>query len=226
MNRRGMLGLAAGLILLTGCAHEGAWSIEKILGWDEESGWKQGKVSAATPRIAEKVDDLGRKIIARNSFTGLDPFFNTIGVPENVLFHNGPDKLYVSEGLVIACRNEAEMAAVLCSELGKMIAEQRQARALGREKDPQPVVRVAPNGLQSGEVASQPSTIPSVGPAGQDAATTHDPVALAKDLLQGAGFDPSELDRIAPLLKSTPRGEALRKQMAGSAPTPTWVNTK
>jgi predicted Zn-dependent protease len=226
MNRRGMLGLAAGLLLLTGCTHDGTWTIEKILGWDEESGWKQGKVSAATPRIAEKVDDLGRKIIARNSFTGLDPFFNTIGVPENVLFHSGADKLYVSEGLVNACHNEAEMAAVLCSELGKMIAEQRQARALGREKDPHPVIQVAANGLPAGEVASQPSLIPAVGPDNRDAATTHDPVALAKDLLNGAGFDPVELDRVASLLKPTPRGEALRKQMAGTAPAPIWVNTK
>ena len=228
MNRRGMLGLAAGLVLLTGCAHEGEWSIEKILGWDEASGWKQGKVAPATIRVTEKVEDLGRLILARNAFTGLgDVLITTIGVPENVLFHNGPGQLFVSEGLVNACHNEPEMAAVLCSELGKMIAEQRQARALGRDKDPHPLVTVAPNGLTAGEVASQPSVIPAVGPDSRDASTTtHDPVALAKDLLRGAGFDPGELDRIASLLKPTPRGEALRKQMAGTAPTPTWVNTK
>jgi hypothetical protein len=40
--------------------------------------------------------------------------------------------------------------------------------------------------------------------------------------MRGAGYDPAELDRVAPLLKQSDRGAILRKQLSGSAPAPKW----
>jgi hypothetical protein len=53
-------------------------------------------------------------------------------------------------------------------------------------------------------------------------ATTADAAAAARDLMKGAGFDPVELDRVAPLLKQSARSVALRNQIGGSAPPPKW----
>jgi predicted Zn-dependent protease len=219
MKRRATLGLAAGLLFLTGCMTDGEWSVEKVLGWDTP---RQPKFSPASLQVAERVEGLGRRIVAQNTFTGLDPLFHTIGVPESMLFHRGTSELYVSEGLVRKCKTEAELAAVLCAELGRMMAEKRLARNLGRDKDTIPEVALPGGGLGSdgtraAEVASQEKKT-----ARDPAETQADPVQLAKELLTGAGFDPAELDRVEPLLKQTDRGDVLHKQMAGSAPAPTW----
>jgi hypothetical protein len=46
---------------------------------------------------------------------------------------------------------------------------------------------------------------------------------LARDMLKGAGFDdPTAMDQVQPLLKQSDRGAAIRKQMSGSSPAPSW----
>ena len=80
--------------------------------------------------VAERVELLGRRLVAQNTFLGIDPLFTTVGgrevgERELVLFHNGTEQLYISEGLVTKCQSDAELAAVLCSELGQMVAEKR-----------------------------------------------------------------------------------------------------
>lgn len=227
MKHSRMLVLAAGLGLLVGCVHDGEWTVEKMLGWDGPEAWKQGKVSVASIQVAERVEDLGRRIIAQNTFTGLEPLFHTLGVPEAVLFHRGTGELWISEGLVKKCKSEAELAALLCAELGQMIAEKRSAQRVGRDKEPIPDTGApagnGADGLQVGTVASEEK---SAAAKGRDASQVlaNDPATLARELLRGAGFDPAEFDRAAPLLKSSGRGETLRKQVVGSGPVPTWVN--
>ena len=211
MLRRTAIGLTAGLLGLTGCAHDGAWaSLEEVLGWEKVRTPKPPKFAPASLQAAERVETLGRRIIAQNTFTGLDPLFHTIGVSESALFHQGTAQLYVSEGLVAKCKTEAELAAVLCTELGQMMAEQRAGRAVGRDDDPIRDVNAAPS--QPREPQPKDGALPPPG----------DPVKLARELMRGAGFDPAELDRIEPLLKQSDRGAILRKQMAGTAPAPKW----
>lgn len=86
--------------------------------------------------VAERVEMLGRKIIVQNTFTGIEPQIFTIGVKESVLFHRSSEELFISEGLVNKCKTEAELAAVLCAELGQMVAEKRTAKMTGRDVDP------------------------------------------------------------------------------------------
>ena len=40
--------------------------------------------------------------------------------------------------------------------------------------------------------------------------------------MRGAGYDPVDLDHVAPLLKQSDRGLAIKKQMSGSAQAPRW----
>lgn len=225
MNRRAALGLVTGLVALpglTGCLTDGGGTVarvEKFLGWDDP---KAPKFSPASVQTARRVDELGHRIIAQNTFTGLDPLFHCVHVPESVLFHRGSAELYVSDGLVAQCKNDAELAAVLCAELGHMMAEKGHARRLGRDESTIPDVALPGggtagfDGTRAAELAAQQRTARPLPAEPADA------TKVAKDLLHGAGFDPAELDRVEPLLKQTDRAGALRKQMAGSAPAPTW----
>ena len=120
MNRRVALGLAPGLLFLSGCLHNGEWGLGTL--FDRDNSPRAPEVKPASIQTAQRVESLGRRIIAQNTFTGLDPLFHTAGVPESVLFHRGTGELYISEGLVDQCRTDDELAAVLCAELGRMMA--------------------------------------------------------------------------------------------------------
>jgi hypothetical protein len=218
MGRRVAAVAAAVALGFTGCLNDMQRDFDRLVRRDAVRTPKAPKVAPASVETAQRVEDLGRQIIAQNTFTGLDPILHTMGVPEPVLFHRGTAELFISEGLVKQCKTTDELAAVLCSELGKMMAEKRLARGVGRDKDPIPSVALPDTGFnaegtRAAELALQQQPL-KPGDA--------DPVLLAKDLLRGAGFDPAELDRAEPLLKQSSRGEDLEKQMSGSAPAPTW----
>ncbi|MDB5311625.1 MAG: hypothetical protein JWO38_5827 [Gemmataceae bacterium] len=225
MNRRAALRLLTGVFCstgLTGCLTDGEWTVEKVLGWDDPKTPKGPKIPRGQIQMAERVEVLGRKIIAQNTFTGLDPLFNTLGMSDLVLFHRGTAELFISEGLVKRCKTEPELAAVLCSELGQMMAEKQSARGVGRDKDPVPDTSLPDSGLGTkGPKAAEVGRLEKKDPVGSPPAPG-ETAKLARQLLQGAGFDPAELGRVEPLLKQSDRGEALQKQMAGSALAPTW----
>lgn len=219
MNRRAALRLVAALTApaaLSGCLSDGEWTVEKVLGWDDPKRPQPPKVSADYLRTAERVEDVGRQVLALNPFTGLDPLFHTQGGAARILFHRGTAELVISEGLAKECRTDEELAAVLCSELGQMVAEHRGARRVGRDGD---AIRELPSDTPAGlgggaEVAGAKASRGADGSA--------DPGVIAGELLRGAGYDPAALGRVARLIKPTPESEALRKQMAGSAAPPTW----
>jgi hypothetical protein len=242
MNRRAALGLAAGLACVTGptgCTDRNfldrEWSLSRTLGWEPDNRVKTpdpSKYPRPDLQVAERVENMGRRIVAQNTFTGLDPLFHTLGVKEPLLFHRGTGQLFVSEGLVDRCKTDAELAAVLCSELGQMIAEQQAARRVGRNTDPIPDVSF-PSSTDAGGIAGDQTRLAELAyhekkygrrqPVPSSAnSTPTDPAQLARDLLKGAGFEPGELDRAEPLIREAGRSDALRKQMAGSAPSPAW----
>jgi hypothetical protein len=234
MNR--FTAVAAGALLLsTGCTHDGDWTFRKAMGWDDPKPrvvMPTSKEIAAMPpvplEISARVENLGRTIIAKNTFTGIDPLFTAIGVAESVLFHRGTEQLFISQGLVEKCQSDAELAAVLCSELGQMVAEKRSAKAVGRDRDPIPDSMTGGTPLYGGggaydaarqaELAYHERRFPKDG----SRLEAVDAITTARDLLKGAGYSPSELDRVEALLKQSERGEKLRKQMGGSAPAPEW----
>jgi len=218
MDRRAAIGFACGLLLICGCTHTGTLSVEKLLGW-EESG--PMNVTPESLKTAERVDALGRRIIAQNPFSGLDPLFHVVWVRETVLFHRGNAAVFVSAGLVEKCRTEPALAAVLCAELGKMSAEKRRAAQLGKDREGITSVTVSEgNGFdpaKAAEVASQ-----AAGGTKRFTADELNAEAVARDLLRGAGFDVAELERAQPLLRQSQRGDDIRKQMAGTAAPPKW----
>ena len=229
--------LTAGVafLLSAGCTHDGASSLRKSLGLEDAQKRGSGLTTQDTVMVppkslanAERVELIGQKIIAQNTFTGIEPLFMTIGVTESVLFHRGSEQLFISEGLVEKCKSDAELAALLCAELGQMVAEKRAAKSVGRDVDPIPDAAHGSGGVFPGgtaydagrqaELAYHDKKFPRGG-SGTEAA---DATATARELLKGAGYSPAELDRVEALLKQSERGEKLRKQMGGSAPLPEW----
>src|SRR5687768_2038812 len=77
----------------------------------------------ASQEVSLRVDKIGRDVLTANPQIGLKPLFATIGAPQPEVFHVDNRLVYVTEGLVKQCRSEAELAAVLSAELGKMVAE-------------------------------------------------------------------------------------------------------
>jgi predicted Zn-dependent protease len=225
---RTALGLAAAFcasLASTGCMTDGEWSVSRMLGWDDQP--RTPKVPKADLATAERVETLGRRIIGQNTFTGIEPLFHTLGVPEVVLFHRGTGELMISEGLAKQCKTEAELAAVLCSELGQMVAEKKAARRAGADRDSFPEIGVPTGSGLAGGTPTDPSRAAELAllekqRAKNAAGEAADAGKLSRDLMRGAGFDPAELERVAPLLKQSTRGAAIQKQMSASAPAPKW----
>ena len=80
---------------------------------------------------ARRVLAVSRKLIDANPQAGLRPLFITAGSPHPEIFHDGGGMngyhVVVSEGLVNQCKTEAELAAVLALEMGKIVAEREAA---------------------------------------------------------------------------------------------------
>ncbi len=177
----------------------------------------------APVEAAARVDTLGRKILAANPQLGVRPLFRTIGAPQPEIFHVGTSAIDLTEGLVNQCLTEAQLAAVLCHELGKMIAE--------REELAGPEVR-APERLPPIEVRIGNDNAGSFGPpdqthlaelarfererrqrALQAALPPPNPQTLARIYLTKAGYSEGALEAVAPLLQAAAENNSFAKQL-------------
>ena len=214
--------MALGMIRVAFCAWvlaAGGGCFKHLLG---ESAPREPKVSTASVETARRVDELSKRIVEQNTFTGIEPIIRVVGVPEAVLFHRGPTELFISEGLVKKCKTEAELAAVLCTELGKMMSQKRAVIVLGRNVDPIPDVALPGLGGDASQVRQAELALQKRREDQKRAAEQSDEVQLAKDLLKGAGFNPAEFDRVQGMVKQSDRGESIKKQMAGPGVAPSW----
>jgi hypothetical protein len=213
MNRRIPFQLAGAAIaagLSTGC----------FLPFLDDSP-KEAKIGAASVEHARRVDDLSKRILEQNIFTGIEPVVRVIGVPESVLFHRGVNELFISEGLVKKCKTEPELAGVLCTELGRMMAQKRSAVAVGRTPDPIPEIALPGGRSDASQVREAELALLKRREDQKRAESQSGEAQLAKDLLKGAGFDPAEFDRVQGMVKQSDRGDAIRKQLSGTAAAPT-----
>src|SRR5271156_5602313 len=67
-------------------------------------------LSPASVEAAQRVDMLGRKLVAANPQAGLGrPLFRTIGAPQPEVFHKGMQEVDITEGLVRQCATDAQL---------------------------------------------------------------------------------------------------------------------
>lgn len=177
--------------------------------------------------ISVRVDQLGRNILAANPQLGVRPLFRTIGSPQVEIFHRGTAEINITEGLVRQCRTDGELAAALCSELGKMVS-QREAlagpwkRNSDRELPPDVVIR--------GDSAADQTRLAELArfdkdrrPGPNSPALPPDPQVLAKGYLTKAGFPATDFEAVTPLLRAASANAALEKQIVTPGPARPWT---
>jgi hypothetical protein len=184
-------------------------------------------VAASAPaggntELALRLDCVGRKVQAANQDTGLDPKFATIGLETPEIFHQRSLAVFVTEGLLKQCKTEGELAALLCLELGKMAAEREAGAAFkarqaeGRAPMEVPIGNAGQLGAMDGvhqvEMARYEQRRPRRAPPPE-------PQTLARLYLEKAGFAKTELDSVAPLLRTAERNYTVEKQFKGGGPS-------
>ncbi|MFN4261809.1 MAG: hypothetical protein ACK4RK_21215 [Gemmataceae bacterium] len=200
-------------------------------------GVRQVSHVQANTETAARVDALGRDIIAANPQIGIRPLFRTIGSPHPEIFHLGSTELLISEGLVQQCASDAQLAAILCHELGKMVSEKEgavDARSRLPDREPPVDMRVGNDGGGSFGYADQTRQAElakfqrQTGHRPNRAAPTKpmlppDPQVLARTYLTKTGFAATELDAVTPLLKAAAAHQTFEKQMTGSPAKLPWT---
>jgi hypothetical protein len=169
-------------------------------------------------------------LLELNPFLGVEPSFQTYGRKEPEIFHPDPHGVFITEGLVERCKTDAELAAVLATELGKMSAERRAA---DRMHIPDPLQTPGDSGgtLMAGGVSSDQNqlgmqalidqkTRRNLGRPGPN----ENPHALAQQILTSAGKDPKALDEIAPILREAGRNHYMAEHLGRRGDKPFWSN--
>ena len=190
---------------------------------------KTTAVSAASVESSARVDKIGRQLLAGSPFLGIDVSFQTIGKPEPELFHRDAQGLFISEGFVLKCKSNEQLAAVLASEIGLMVAEMRMTERM-RLPEPLPTAALGPK--LDGTTDYDPGRAMELAqfeksarrPAEKKLWATSDPKTIAKGLLKDAGFDPKLFDDVAPLIREAGRNQTIAKQLGGRGDSPRWSN--
>jgi hypothetical protein len=193
-------------------------------------GIQRAAHSPASVETAARVDRLGRQILAANPQIGIKPLFVTIGAPQIELFHRNTSELTVTEGLVRQCATEGQLAAILCVELGKMVAEREalaapQARRPDRQPPPDLRIGGEDNMFGPPDLTHQAELAKYDPPRRRDTTppALPDPQQLARLYLTKAGFTAVELDQAAPILGMAQSSSVFEKQLTQPGPARPWT---
>ncbi|HEX5272302.1 MAG TPA: hypothetical protein VFW33_17515, partial [Gemmataceae bacterium] len=166
---------------------------------------------------------VGQRLLAANAELPVRPVFLGIGSPDPQIFHRDTTAIYVSDGLVNKCTTDAQLAAVVASELGKMVSTREALLALKAARGE----RDRPLGLSVGSESggtfgpADGTRLAELGkfekdtghgPAGGRPTPPPDPDLLARTYLKKAGFAATDLDAVAPLLREAARHDDIERQ--------------
>jgi hypothetical protein len=171
--------------------------------------------------VSMRVDKIGRQILAANPQSGLHPNFAIYGSPKPEVFHTGTKLLHITDSLVLGCKTDADLAAVLCLELAKMAAE-REALAPKPKSDERPPIEV-PIGNAGQFGAFDQAHMAEVAryekrrQAANKTPTPPDAQVLAAVFLEKAGYPRSSLEAVQPLLKTAEGNYVLEKHLKTNA---------
>ena len=216
------------LILVVGCDTEPRSQLVRPNGFAPTMMSRAPVPIQHDPRneAAEKrVLAIAQKIIDANPQAGMRPLFIVCGVPHPEIFHRGGGTqawhVYISAGLVGQCKSDAQLAAVLCLELGKIVAE-REALASPESRrgelhlPPEETIgrdASGPFGSSDGTRFMEQARLESKRPAPGKAPPLPSPDRLARGYLFKAGYDVRALTEVASLLRQAENHFDLEKQM-------------
>jgi len=224
--------LPAGLLLLvTGCLDQESLPLVQPNPFNSTPSAVTAHVacSPASEEAATRVGVIGQKLITANERLAVRPLFRTVGSPTPEIFHRGTSEILITEGLVKQCTTDAQLAAVLSQELGKMVSEREAgAGALARNPDRGPPPHMAiGNDVGAGRPADM-TYLAEQAPYDNDRRRAMapppppDPKVLARDVLVKAGYAPGDLDAAAPLLRSAAENRTIEKQFSTASPVRPW----
>jgi hypothetical protein len=182
----------------------------------------------AAQEVSLRVDKIGRELIAANDRIAPRPLFGTIGAAQPEVFHIRTDVIYVTEGLVKQCKSNAELAAILAVELGKMVADREVSAGSG------PAERMPPIRMPVGNnVQGRDSDLTAVAELGRFEQSNPkmlsrplprpDPMKLARGYLEKAGYQATDLDAVGSLLQAADKNVALERHFKGELPQSPWA---
>jgi hypothetical protein len=177
----------------------------------------------ATEAATRRLNDVGQKILAANAELPVRPVFLGIGSPEPQIFHRDTTAIYVSDSLVSRCSTEAQLAAVVANELGKMVSTREALLALKSRRGERDRPMSMPIGTESGGTfgPADGTRLAELGkyekdtghgPNGGTLSPPPDPDLLARTYLKKAGFATTDLDAVAPLLREAAEHSDIEKQ--------------
>jgi hypothetical protein len=215
--------IAPACFLIIGCLQSGrsltSWFIDP-----EIKGQHEPPVA-----VAARVDQVGRQLLAANPFSGIDATFQVLGHPDALIFHRDRVGVFISDALVDQCKTDAELAAVLASELGKMVAEQRNLSRMGYVDQFSQVPTANP--MDSTNLAADPVRMTELAKFDQrqprktqDDAKKEltDPKKIAAEMLRTAGLDEKALAAVDPILKNANKNRDVLKQLGAGGSEPVW----
>jgi predicted Zn-dependent protease len=181
----------------------------------------------ATEEVANRVWKLGGKIVAANPQIKLPVHFQTIGDPKPEIFHivqREGSQVFITQGLVNQCKNDDQLAALLCQELGEIASEQAAQARSARVVATRPPLLTPHVGNDNGGTFGPADGTDQIILAHYEKERRESqqalpappaPDKLARVYLQNAGFNPKEFDAAAPLLRAARQNDTWEQQMTG-----------
>jgi hypothetical protein len=205
MRTRWPAGLVCLALGLAGCARDGRDGFAFRNPFETDRGPDPAELPAASTLAATRVNAVGSAIAAKNKEAlGFTPVFFAMGVRDVEISHKKDGSVILSEGLVDRCPTDAELAAVICRELGKLAAERPASREADRESG-RPFVRdviggpYEPDMTRLAEEAKFDRRGPRGGRTGRE--VRPEPRALAEGFFANAGFKADDFARVDSLIR-------------------------
>lgn len=182
---------------------------------------EQANVAACT-----WVSTVGQRILAANPELPMIVVFRAAGYPKPEIFHQNSTSVVVTQALVDMCKTDGQLAAVLCVELGRMVAE-REALAPLEARQPAPKPPIEPVSFRTTSGVANPDELQLRELAKYEAAQKKqaepgrlpDPMELAKRFLRRTGYPETEFEAIKPILRAASENGDLEKQMSPAGKT-------
>lgn len=179
--------------------------------------------SPAAEASAVRALTVTQKLLDANPSLGSRPMLLTLGSPKKSIFHAGNPQagvqLYISQGLIDACKDDGQLAAVVASELGKIAAERAAQAALAEDGHTPIEERVGDDhgryGLGDGTRLMEAARRESER---KKRPAKPDPAALAQHFLTTAGYAPDAMKQAAALVAEAGRDDSLAEQFTVDKP--------
>jgi hypothetical protein len=172
-------------------------------------------------------------ILQANPELSVKPKILVIGSPDPEIFHRDTSLIYVTDGLVQRCTEDAQITAVLSLELGKMVSQHSALLAIGNrrpERGPPPYTPIGNdvNNAFGNVDMTRAVELEKYNEARRAALSAPPPTppnaqGLAQIYLIKAGGKAEDLTAVAPILREAGSNMTWEKQMTGGGSERPWT---